>query len=1529
MSATEKDGSALLVEDTDVLKNEITENITRRDSINNDNMIGAVLVIGGGISGIQSALDLADAGFKVYIVEQEPSIGGTMPQLDKTFPTNDCSMCILGPKLVATGRHRNIEIISNAEVSSISGDVGNFQAMIKKHPRFVDLEKCNGCGDCVEHCPVNVLSDFDEGLVLRKAIYQPFPQAIPNVFAIDKSKDISPCKLTCPAGLNAQGFIALASQEKFAEAYTLIKEKIPLPGSLGRICYHPCETECNRKDIDESVSICKIRRFVADFIYDNPKVLEDRLKAKEDAKGETEPIELEKNKRGNNRKVAIIGAGPAGLTAASDLSRMGYKPTIFEAEKHNGGMLYYGVPQYRLPKQYLNMEIDRLIKEDNIEIKNNKRFGRDFDLKDLKKQGFKSIFIAIGVQKGRSLGVGGEKNKSVLQGVEYLRNLNSDKIPKDHFKNKRVLVIGGGNVAMDSARTSKRLGGDVTIIYRRTIIEMPASEEEIVQAKEEGIDFKFLTSPSKVATNAKDICLRCVKMELGEPDTSGRRRPIEIKDSEFDINTDIVIIAIGQEIEEQSLEKNSVKLSDRGLIDADPITFQTSQKDVFAGGDAVTGPASAVEAIGAGHEVAISIDRYLNNEDLREDREKEENEKAGIPPETPRFPKQRERPSYLAPEKRIKSFDEVEGGFSKEQAVCEAQRCINCAGCCECFQCVEHCGRDAIDHNLVETIETINVGSVIISPGFDKYVPPKGDSYGYKVYPNVLTSIEFERMLSASGPYKGHIQRISDGEPPKKIAWLQCIGSRDESCDRPYCSAVCCMYATKEAVIAKEHQPGVETHIYFMDMRSFGKDFEKYYNRAKDEQGVVYRRCRIPRVEQDRETKNLRIRYVDDDGKTKQETYDMVVLSVGLQPCESLGDLSKILEVNLNQYGFIETDPYLRMLTSRKGVYTSGTVTEPKDIPESVTQASAAAAGAAKDIADVRGTEILEKEYPKERDISNELPKIGVFVCHCGINIAGVVDVKRVVGSVKTLPYVVYANDGIYTCSQDSLEDMKEKIKEFGLNRIVVASCTPRTHEPLFQDTLHEAGLNPHLFEMANIRDQNSWVHKNDPEKATKKAIDVVRMAVAKASELFPVYHFQTPVVQNALVIGGGIAGMHSALSIADQGYKVFLVEKESKLGGHLKNIYIGVGTEKPQELLKETIERISDHSNIDVFTDTEIESLSGYVGNFNTKLKSKNKKNIEDIQHGVIVVATGGVPYKPVEYQYNNSDDIVTQTDFEKNLFDKKPYLKNLKEVVMIQCVGSRNDEHPYCSRICCSQALKNALKLKEIDPDVDVYVLYRDIRTYGFKEDMLYSKARNKGIIFIRFDEDDEPKVELHKGKISVKTTERILGRDVHLHPDKLILSAGVIPQDNSILTQKLKVPLNEDRFYAEAHVKLRPVDFSADGIYLCGLAHSPRFLEESILQAKATGARAATILSKSYLETKGNIAHITSRNCAGCKLCIDVCSYDAIDFDEEKRVVKVNEILCQGCGSCSAICPSGVSQQNTFTKKQVISMIDACLE
>ena len=514
---------------------------------------GSVLVIGGGISGIQSSLDLADAGFKVYLVDRGLSIGGTMTQLDKTFPTNDCAMCILAPKLVYTGRHENINIITNAEVTDVAGEVGNFRVTLKKHPRYVDLTKCNGCGDCVEHCPVSMRSEFDEGLATHKAIYQPFPQAIPNVFAIAKNEGTAPCKISCPAGLNAHGFIALAAQEKFAEAYDLIIETIPLPGSLGRICYHPCETDCNRKDIDEPISICRIRRFIADYIYDHPKLLVEYQKIQAEKK---QPKANPGNKREIGQKVAIIGAGPTGLTAAYDLSKKGYKPVIFEAEKYSGGMLHYGVPDYRLPKEYLHNEVDSLCEQHQIEIKNNQKLGRDFTVADLKKQGFKAILLAIGAHKTRAVGIEccTGTDTCVLEGVEYLKQLNRNMIAPDYFKGKTILVIGGGNVAMDSARTARRLGGNVTVLYRRSLKEIPAHREEIQQAEEEGISFNFLTAPTKLHKTEKQTCLQCVKMQLGEPDVSGRQRPVVVPNSEYDIACDYVIFAIGQELDIKLME---------------------------------------------------------------------------------------------------------------------------------------------------------------------------------------------------------------------------------------------------------------------------------------------------------------------------------------------------------------------------------------------------------------------------------------------------------------------------------------------------------------------------------------------------------------------------------------------------------------------------------------------------------------------------------------------------------------------------------------------------------------------------------------------------------------------------------------------------------------------------------------------------------------------------------------------------------------------------------------------------------------
>jgi heterodisulfide reductase subunit A-like polyferredoxin len=1489
-------------------------------------VVSQILVVGGGIAGIQSALDLANSGFKVYLVEKKPSIGGVMAQLDKTFPTNDCSMCILSPKLVEAGRHQNIEILTCSNVEQVNGQAGHFQVTIRKHSRFVDIEKCKSCGDCRDVCPVIQPNVFEEKLCNRKAIYQLFPQANPSAYAIEK-QGVSPCRIACPAGLNAHAFIALASQEKYAEAYELIKETIPLPGSLGRICYHPCESECNRKDIEEPLSICRIRRFIADYIYEHPEALSEYQKNKNEK-------QLGKNQkvRGNDQKVAIVGSGPAGITAAYDLSKLGYKPTIFEAEKYNGGMLHYGVPDYRLPKEYLHKEIDLLCQDQQIELKNNQKLGRDFTVQDLKKQGYKAIFLAIGAHKSRAVGIEccTGTDTCILEGVEYLKQLNRNMITPDYFKGKKILITGGGNVAMDSARTARRLGGNVTVVYRRTIKEMPAHQEEINQAQEEGIEFIFLTAPIQLQKKEKETCLQCVRMELGEPDASGRRRPEKIPDSEFDITCDFSIFAIGQELDTKLMEDNSIDIAENRFIKVDPITLQTSQDGVFAGGDAVTGPASAVDAIAAGHQVAISIDRYLHDEDQKKGREPQPQNKAGLPNQTIHIHSSREIPLFLSSEERVKSFVEIDKGFTKEQFQREVKRCLNCAGCCECFQCVQHCEPDAIDHTMKDKTITLDVGSIILSPGFDEFQPEIKREYGYGRFPNVISSIEFERLLSASGPYAGHIVRPSDEKEPCKIAWIQCVGSRDVKLNKNYCSSVCCTYAIKEAVIAKEHAPNIQPTIFYMDMRTFGKGFESYHNRAEKEYGVRFVRCRISSVDEDPKTKNLSIKYETEEGTLKKEDFDLVVLSVGLSSPDDAESLSTVFGVKLNQYNFASTTSFEPFHTTIPGIYVAGAFSGPKDIPETVTQASGAAAVASALLSKARGDCVTVKQYPALKDVQYLTPRVGVFICHCGSNIGGFLDVSSITEYSKNLPFVVIAENNLFTCSQDTQTHIKDIINEYNINRVVVASCTPRTHEPLFQDTIKEAGLNPYLFEMANIRDQCSWVHMKEPKQATEKAKDLLRMAVSKAALLQPLPIVTLPVNQNALVIGGGLTGLIASVKLAEQGFPVFLIEKEKELGGNLRHIYSTINGEDVQSFLHNLIQKVKDNSYIHAFTDTQIDSLNGYVGNFSTVIKGKN--DTKELHHGIIIVATGAQEYQPSEYLYGKDTRVLTQREFEQLLTKKEVPVQKPETIVMIQCVGSRDEQRPYCSRICCTEALKNALKYSDLNKNATIYILYQDIRTYGFREEY-YQKAREKGIVFLHYTPKKKPIVQSTKGKLTIRIYDRILGEDVLIDADYLVLSTGIIPlPENQLLSKLLKVPLNEDGFFLEAHVKLRPVDFATDGIFLAGFAHSPMFIEESIAQACAAVSRACTILSKESLELPGTIAKVNEERCVGCGLCEQVCVYKAIELvkkkikGKEQLVAIVNEGICKGCGVCAGACFSGAITHKGYKDEQILAMIQS---
>jgi len=997
--------------------------------------VGAVLVVGGGVAGIQASLDLADSGFKVYLIDQSPSIGGVMAQLDKTFPTNDCSMCILSPKLVATGRHPNITILTNSEVAGLEGEAGSFEVKLRRKSRYILEDKCTGCGDCAQKCPIVILDSFNERLANRSAVYVKYPQAVPLKYMIDREK------------------------------------------------------------------------------------------------------------------------------------------------------------------------------------------------------------------------------------------------------------------------------------------------------------------------------------------------------------------------------------------------------------------------------------------------------------------------------------------------------CIGCG------TCQEICKAHAIQYDQDDSEVKLKVGSIILAPGFESFDARLKTEYGYGRFSNVVTSIEFERILSASGPYGGLVLRPSDGEIPKKIAFIQCVGSRDFQLGNNYCSAACCMYGMKEAVIAKEHTPSkLDAKIFFMDMRSYGKEFDAYYERAQGEWGIQFVRSRVAGVTEDPKTGNLLVHYVEDE-TPKTEEFDMVILSTGMQPPKNAEKLAKSMGIKLNKYNFCETEAFSPMETSKPGILVCGAFSAPKDIPESVAQASGAAAKAMSIIASERGTQITVKEYPPERDVSQEEPRIGVFVCHCGINIGGVVNVPEVVGYAQTLPHVVYAEANLYTCSQDTQKLIRDKIVQNKLNRVIVASCTPRTHESLFKETVQESGLNPYLFEMTNIRDQCSWVHMHEPKEATEKAKDLVRSVVAKARLLKSLEKPLINVIPVCLVLGGGVSGMTAACELAEQGFEVHLVEREKDLGGHLRTIRYLLGNgDDPKAKLDALVRAVQKTGKIHVYLGAEVVDIYGFVGNFKSKIRQQDGKE-KEIEHGTVIVATGAAEYRPTEYLYGKDERVVTQHELEEKLADGK--FKG-KSVVMIQCVGARNEERPNCARICCGQAIKNALKIKEVAPESEVYVLYKDMRAYGFKEDY-YREAATKGVLFVNYDDERPPQVVNCNGQLRVTFWEPVIGERFEVEPDLLVLSAATVPNpDNKHVAEMLKVPLTKDGFFLEAHMKLRPVDFATEGVFLCGMAHSPKYIDESIAQACAAAARAATILSKKTIEMEGIIANVSEDLCSGCRICEHLCPYLAVEMKDKegKTIAHVVEALCKGCGACGAACPTKAITMGHFTTDEVLAQIEAAL-
>jgi heterodisulfide reductase subunit A-like polyferredoxin len=1117
-------------------------------------------------------------------------------------------------------------------------------------------------------------------------------------------------------------------------------------------------------------------------------------------------------------------------------------------------------------------------------------------------------------------------------------------------------VIGGGDVAMDVARTARRLGAaDVQVAMREDDDDIPAGSEEVIGAREEGIrihtSLNFLAISDDGDGNVAGV--ECQRVNFFDIQSDGRWIPDIIEGSEFVIDADVVVFSIGQKSGLSFIpETSGISVNPNQTVNADPSSFATDRPGVFAAGDTVSGTAFVIEAVASGHRSARAIGQFLRGEDI--DVSEPEQPVANFTQEQldarvrngelariPRIPQARESVA-----RRTDSFAEVDHGYTEEQARAEAARCLSCGVCSECLSCVDACDIHAIDMQQAAVTRDVAVGAVVMAPGYKPYDARQAEELGFGRYPNVLSAIQYERLLSASGPTRGRVLRPSDNKPPKRIAWLQCVGSRDA--DHDYCSSVCCMYATKQATITKQHWPDIDTEIFIMDMRSFSKGYEAYYNNARDQLGIAYTRCRVSRLVEDPKSGNLKIRCMDrktNGGGIREESFDMVVLSTGMEMSESTRALADRLGVAVDQNGFCNTVQYDPLQTSREGLYAVGPFREPKDIPEALLEDSGAAAQAGALLRSARGSLTREAEFPPERDIATENPKIAVFVCHCGSNIGGYLDVPQVAEYAKDLPDVIHAEDTLYACSQDSVALITEKVKQLGANRVVVASCTPLTHEPVFRNSLRSAGLNPYLLDMANIRNQCSWVHSHDWDAATEKAKALVRMSAARASMLHSLANSDIPVQRGALVVGGGAAGMEAALALAGQGFPVDLVERDSELGGALRHMHFGLddfGVQaamppkgqdhfiKPQDYLEQLVARVEAHPAISLHLNAELAGTEGFMGNFSSTISYSDRKEVVEVLHGATVVCVGGVEYRGDEYACGTDPRITTQQQFEGIVAEAE--LPN--DVVMIQCVGPADR---YCGRICCTSALKNALNLKRLNPSARITIIYKDIRTYGFKERM-YTQAREAGILFVHYDDDRVPEVSVDAdGKLNVSVWEEVLGRQMNLNPDMVVLSTPVVPAPGAEdLAKRLKVARDGDGFFMEAHIKLRPVDFLADGIFMAGLAHYPKLLQESIVQARAAAVRAANILSRDTLTVGGLVAEVDAQECVACLTCVRVCSFGAAHINNEREgaggivgAAEIESFLCQGCGLCMSACPAGAIQLHHYTENQMGAKLDALIE
>jgi heterodisulfide reductase subunit A-like polyferredoxin len=1472
---------------------------------------GAALVLGGGAAGVRCSLDLAEAGYKVYLVEKNIALGGHVSQLDKVFPYNKCSVCTLTPKLKEVAQNPNIEVLTNAELTALEGEAGAFTAFITRHPSFVDPVVCTTCGDCVVACPVVLPNWYNDRLNKRKAIGKLYQHAVPNHFAVTKSGH-SPCKRACPVHTSAQGYIDLIAAGRFAEAYAVASEPNPFSAVCGRICDHECETACTRGEVDEPIAIADLKRFVADWATENVLL--------------PTPVEVR-----YTEKIAVVGAGPAGLTAARELAGLGYQTTVFEAQAEPGGMLRYGIPEFRLPKAALRQDIDRVLAL-GVDLQCNKRAGADFTVDGLLGDGYKAVFIATGLQTPRPTRLPGDDRSGVLQALDVLRATAAQTPPT---VGQRVVVVGNDDTALDTARTCLRLGAAaVTVVCSNDVTAAPTDADQQAAAAEEHIEIAYSLLPVEVLGDDRVTGVRFQRCNLGEPDEHGMRQPQLVENEFLVIDCDTAIFANGRTLTEDFIQGCEGLLLSSGQITVDRDTMMTTRESVFAGGDAASnGRWTAIEAIAAGRRAARSIHNYLRGEvlvPLDDSLMKEAKPAAHVLAQT--AVKMRARMPQLAPSAASLTFAEVNLGFSADQAIAEAKRCLDCAVCGECMACERVCHPGALRHGGRDQDLQRQIGAVVVAAGFDGHDLSRHSEFGYGRYANVISSFGYERLLSPNGPTFGELTRPSDGAHPKKIAFIQPVDPEDPHYEA--CVSVCSMYATKESMLARDHVAAVECAVFSSERRPIGKGFESFYQSALA-RGVRYIPAQPSAVREDPATGDLLVHWQDEQGRHHADRYDMVVLAVALQPPHSAPALAATLGISLNDDGFCATQELAPVVTSRDGVFVAGTFSGPKDIPSSMAQASAAAAHVMMTLADSRGSvTAAAKKLPPERDVSAEAPRLGVFVCRCESERPNAVDVDETTRSSSTLPDVVYATAVDYACHPDGLALIRAKIAEHQLNRVVVAGCSPRTKEPAFQGALRQAGLNPFLVEIANIREHVSWAHASEPEAATAKAQDLVRMAAARARLLQPLQRHDASFTQTALVIGGGVAGMTAALAVASMGYPVHIIERSARLGGHALDPDISDLSLLAQSHAHSLERQITQHPLITVHLDTELAANRGFVGNFSSVLEATTTGERTTLEHGVVIVASGAREDRPDLYGLGKSPFVVTQADLARMLAENSFELEGAHNVGMILCGGSHDESTPCCSRTSCGQAVTNALALKEHHPDRQVTVWHKEAHIFGLNDDdELLLRAAELGVTFKRYSAGYEPRATFTADGVTIASASTLGDESAPVGLDLLVLTTPTVPNDGTAkLADLLRVPRGNDGFFLitdrnlHPDVNLRPVDFTREGIFLCGAAEYPKSLDETISQAYATAGRAAGALATATRKVGGSVSEVDQDTCIACLTCTRVCPIGVPIIDPVAKKAMIEPTICKGCGICVSQCPVKAITLHHYTDAQIIATEEA---